>query len=106
MYGKIMVPAENGISSLQEKALGLIGSKSDGLLQSELRRMLGIDSSKCSKVVSKMQASGLIYREKVPASSTFLIRLIQPYGKTESSGHIDSYLTEIYLLYLIRGVSS
>jgi hypothetical protein len=56
--------------------------------------------------LSKMQASGLIYREKVPASSTFLIRLIQPYGKAESSGHIDSYLTEIYLLYLIRGVSS
>jgi DNA-binding MarR family transcriptional regulator len=106
MSGKMGDSPANSISALQERAIGLIGSKSDGLFQSELRRLLGIDSSKCSKMVSKMQASGLIYREKVPASSTFLIRLVQPYGKAASFGHIDSYLTEIYLLYLIRGVSS
>ena len=64
------------ISILQEKALHLIGSRSDGIFQSDLRRLLGIDSSKCSKVVSRMQSSGLIYREKVPASSTYLIKLI------------------------------
>jgi hypothetical protein len=106
MSGKMGNSPTNGISSLQERALGLISSKSDGLLQSELRRLLDIDSSKCSKIVSKMQASGLIYRQKVPASSTFLIRLVQPFGKATSFGHIDSYLTEIYLLYLMRGVSS
>lgn len=106
MSGKMGNSPANSISTLQEKALGLIGTRSDGLLQSELRCLLGINSSKCSKVVSRMQASGLIFREKIPASRTFLIRLAQPYRKAASFSHIDSYLTEIYLLYMIRGVSS
>ncbi len=156
------------ISILQEKALVLIGSRSDGVFQSDLRRLLGIDSSKCSKVVTRMQSSGLIYREKVPASSTYRIKLIHASaapafngedapaevqsshieskidsildGKnnrqivsyfncnidgyidsdigsqidsyfdsqrhTDSRSHIDSFLTEIYLLYMVRGISS
>ena len=163
------------ISILQEKALDLIGSRSDGVFQSDLRRLLSIDSSKCSKVVTRMQSSGLIYREKVPASSTYLIKLIHASsapafdeedeaaevqrshieshvgshmeskidskidGKnnrqvesyfdcnidgyiesdigsqidsyfdsqrsTNSHSHIDSFLTEIYLLYMVRGIS-
>ena len=121
------VPAKS-ISTLQEKALDLIGSRSDGVFQSDLRRLLGIDSSKCSKVVTRMQSSGLIYREKVPASSTYLIKLIHasaaPAAEVQRShieshvgshmksnidskigGHIDSFLTEIYLLYMVRGIS-
>ena len=168
------VPIKN-ISILQERALDLIGSRSDGVFQSDLRRLLGIDSSKCSKVVTRMQSSGLIYREKVPASSTYLIKLIHASaapafdeedeaaevqrshikshvnshmeskidsildGKnnrqvvsyfdcnidgyidsdigsqidsyfdsqryTDSHSHIDSFLTEIYLLYMVRGIS-
>lgn len=168
------------ISVLQERALDLIGSRSDGVFQSDLRRLLGIDSSKCSKVVTRMQSSGLIYREKVPASSTYLIKLVSApvpaaaassekdavdkvrcshidshanshvesnidshldshldgkinsqvgsyfdcnidghidtdiesqidgYFDCNTDGHnrIDSYLTEIYLLYLVRGISS
>ena len=66
----------NSISVLQEKALDLIASRSGGVFQSDLRRLLSIDSSKCSKVVSRMQNSGLIYREKVPASSTYLLKLV------------------------------
>lgn len=66
----------SSISVLQERALDLIGSRSDGVFQSDLRRLLSIDSSKCSKVVSRMQSSGLIYRERVPASSTYLIKLV------------------------------
>jgi hypothetical protein len=95
---------------LQERALDLIGSSEDGLYQSELRRLLSIDSSKCSKIVVKLQGSGLIHREKVPASSTYLIKLVHP--KRDISwmyphiSHIDSYLTEFYLLYLLRGVSA
>lgn len=170
----------SGISILQERALDLIASRSDGVFQSDLRRLLSIDSSKCSKVVTRMQNSGLIYREKVPASSTYLIKLVHPSatpaidendaaaevkksnidsnidspvnshkesnidsildGKiksqvvsyfdcnidgcidsdigsqidgyfdsqryTDSHSHIDSFLTEIYLLYLVRGISS
>ena len=35
---------------LPDRALELIGSKREGLLQSELRKLLGIESSKCSKI--------------------------------------------------------
>ena len=104
----------NSFSALQEKALDLIGSQGSGLFQSELRRLLSIDSSKCSKMVGKMLSTGLIYREKVPASSTYLIKLTRPVQgicvqeisfDKPARHNIDSYLTEIYLLYLVRGIS-
>jgi DNA-binding MarR family transcriptional regulator len=100
----------NSFSALQERALDLIGSQGNGLFQSELRRLMSIDSSKCSKIVCKMQSCGLIYREKVPASSTYLIKLTRPpqeeitFNKP-ARRNIDSYLTEFYLLYLVRGIS-
>ena len=166
--------AKSSIAALQERALGIIASRPGGVYQSDLRRLLGVDSSKCSKVVARLQGSGLIYREKVPASSTFLLMLssdpapshvpstpspassaslsaasapssacspaasapspsapsppFAPAGSSEKeagdgekregtgihfggwrsadrSGHIDSYLTEIYLLYLTRAPS-
>ena len=100
----------NNFCALQERALDLIGSNGDGLYQSELRRLLSIDSSKCSKIVVRLQGSGLIRREKVPASSTYLIKLVHPAGEiswmSPPNSHIDSYLTEFYLLYLLRGVSA
>jgi DNA-binding MarR family transcriptional regulator len=99
----------NNFSALQERALDLIGSRGNGLFQSELRRLMSIDSSKCSKIVCKMQSSGLIYREKVPASSTYLIKLTRPAQEISfdkpARRNIDSYLTEFYLLYLVRGIS-
>jgi len=99
----------NSVSALQEKALDLIGSQGDGLYQSELRRLMSIDSSKCSKIVCKMQSCGLIYREKVPASSTYLLKLTRPVQEIAfdkpARSNIDSYLTEFYLLYLVRGIS-
>jgi DNA-binding MarR family transcriptional regulator len=99
----------NSYSVLQERALDLIGSRGDGLFQSELRRLMSIDSSKCSKIVCKMQSCGLIYREKVPASSTYLLKLTRPAQEISfdkpARRDIDSYLTEFYLLYLVRGIS-
>ncbi len=70
---------------------------------------MSIDSSKCSKIVCKMQSCGLIYRERVPASSTYLLKLTRPpqdisFDKP-ARRDIDSYLTEFYLLYLVRGIS-
>jgi len=56
----------NSSSALQEKALDLIGSRDSGLFQSELRRLLSVDSSRCSKIVSRLRGLGLICREKVP----------------------------------------
>jgi len=104
MSERIKGALASGFSGLQERALDLIGSRPDGLHQSELRRLLGIDSSKCSRVVSRMETAGIIRREKVVASSTYLIRLVRTTGRSPCR-YIDSYLTEIYLLYLIRGVS-
>ena len=96
-------------SALQDKALDLIGSQESGLFQSELRRMLSVDSSRCSKIVGRLRGCGLVSREKVPASSTYLLKLVQPAASLDyplpSGTHIDSYLTEIYLLYLTRGIS-
>jgi len=104
----VNIPASSS-SSLQERALDLIGSRSNGLFQSELRRLMSIDSSKCSKIVCKMQSTGLIYREKVPASSTYLLKLTRPAQEVSfnkpARRNIDSYLTEFYLLYLVRGIS-
>jgi hypothetical protein len=129
----------NGISALQERALELIGSKTDGLHQSELRKQLGIESSKCSKIVSRLERSRLINREPADYGGrrTYLIRLnsvsllgdVSPPGddpqlandsqpcnfiwpsntpqiKASPLCHIDTYLTEFYLLYLIRGSTS
>jgi hypothetical protein len=99
----------NSYLILQERVLDLIGSRGDGLFQSELRRLMSIDSSKCSKIVCKMQSNSLIYREKVPASSTYLLKLTQPPQDISfykpARRDIDSYLTEFYLLYLVRGIS-
>jgi DNA-binding MarR family transcriptional regulator len=103
MHNKYETSA-NSISTLQEKALQLIGREGSGLLQSELRRLLEIDSSKCSKVVSKLESAGLVWRERVSTNRTYLIRLNQSVDKVGIAPklHIDRYLTEIYLLYLIR----
>jgi len=116
-----------GISALHEKALELIGSKSDGLYQSELRKKLGIKSAKCSKIVSRLERLGMIKRTPADFGSrrTYLILLtsvplpdMPPTCSTDvgcidhacRSNHpcrnIDTYLTEFYLLYLIRAGTS
>jgi len=89
-------------AQMPDKALELIGSRADGLLQSELRKLLGIESSKCSRIVYKLMQSGLVRRESIIAGGyrTFLLRLT---AAQPTSHHIDAYLTEIYLLYLMRG---
>jgi len=113
------VPSK-GVSALQDKALELIGSKSDGIYQSELRKQLGIESAKCSKIVSALERSGLIKREPADYARrrTYLIRLssapmpLAPplcnidANRIHTYRNIDTYLTEFYLLYLIRGSTS
>lgn len=44
------------------EALRIIQSKSEGVLQSELWKQLGIDSRKCSRVVKKLIDTGLVER--------------------------------------------
>jgi DNA-binding Lrp family transcriptional regulator len=108
------VPSKSA-SALQEKALELIGSKSDGIYQSVLRKQLGIESTKCSRIVSRLERSGTIKREPAEFRSrrTYLIRLTSvpspeplPKASPFTYRNIDTYLTEFYLLYLIRGSTS
>ncbi|HUU75267.1 MAG TPA: Lrp/AsnC family transcriptional regulator [Methanoregulaceae archaeon] len=45
-----------------DEALKVIQSKSDGVLQSELWKIMNVDSRKCSRIVKKLLDSGLIER--------------------------------------------
>jgi hypothetical protein len=60
----------------EEEALELIKSKPDGVLQSELWKELGVDSRKCSRIVKKLEESGLIERieHKKDGTKTYLLK--------------------------------
>lgn len=64
---------------IEEKLLKLIKSKKKGFLQSELWKKAKIDSSKCSRILSKLEKEGRIIREpgKSKGSKTFLIKHIR-----------------------------
>ncbi len=123
MPKKVSSTPSKDVSALHEKALELIGSKSDGIYQSELRKLLGIKSSKCSKIVSRLEHLGMIKRTPADFGSrrTYLILLASEpltdmpptcytdvgcidhaYRSNHANRNIDTYLTEFYLLYLIR----
>ena len=63
---------------IEEKILKLIKSKKNGLLQNELWKTAKIDSSKCSRIVAKLEKDGLITREQNSSkgTKTFLIRSV------------------------------
>lgn len=63
---------------IEEKILKLIISKKNGILQNELWKTAKIDSSKCSRIVAKLEKDGLITREQSSAkgSKTFLIKAV------------------------------
>jgi DNA-binding Lrp family transcriptional regulator len=60
----------------EDEAFGLIQSRPEGVLQSELWKELGVDSRKCSRIVKKLEDSGLIERVefKKEGIKTFLLR--------------------------------
>jgi Lrp/AsnC family leucine-responsive transcriptional regulator len=62
-----------------EDGLKLIQSKPEGILQSELWKELGVDSRKCSRIVKKLEESGLIDRVdfKKDGIKTYLLRAKQ-----------------------------
>ena len=63
----------------EEEALNLIQSKPEGVLQSELWKELGVDSRKCSRIVKKLEESGLIDRVefKKDGIKTYLLKAKQ-----------------------------
>ena len=62
-----------------DDGLKLIQSKPEGILQSELWKELGVDSRKCSRIVKKLEESGLIERVefKKDGIKTYLLRAKQ-----------------------------
>jgi len=60
----------------EDEAFTLIQSKPEGVLQSELWKELGVDSRKCSRIVKKLEESGLIDRVefKKDGIKTYLLR--------------------------------
>jgi len=64
------------MTSLEEDALEVIQSTPGGVLQSELWKILHIDSRKCSRIVKKLLDEGLIERIEYRSDGikTFQIR--------------------------------
>lgn len=64
---------------IEEKILKLIKTKKNGILQNELWKTAKIDSSKCSRIVAKLEKEGLISREQDSSkgSKTYLIKSIE-----------------------------
>jgi Lrp/AsnC family transcriptional regulator, leucine-responsive regulatory protein len=64
---------------VDDEALDLIRSKPEGVLQSELWKLLKVDSRKCSRIVKKLEESGLIDRVeyKKDGIKTYLLRCKQ-----------------------------
>lgn len=60
----------------EEEAINLIQSRPEGVLQSELWKEIGVDSRKCSRIVKKLEESGLIDRVefKKDGIKTYLLR--------------------------------
>jgi len=54
-----------GISELEKKALEIIETKEGGVLQSDLWKMLGLDSREGSRLVLRLVKKGLVKREQV-----------------------------------------
>jgi uncharacterized membrane protein len=71
--------AGNETADSIEEGLRLIQSKPEGILQSELWKELGVDSRKCSRIVKRLEESGLIERVdfKKEGIKTYLLRARQ-----------------------------
>ena len=68
---------------IEEKILKLIQSRKSGILQNELWKTGKIDSSKCSRIVMKLEKDGLITREQDSSKGTKTY-LIKPVIKKEN----------------------
>ncbi len=64
---------------IEEKILKLIKSRKNGVLQNELWKKVDIDSSKCSRILAKLEKEGKISREKESKKGikTYLIKFIE-----------------------------
>ncbi len=75
-----------------EEALDYIKSHPEGALQSDLWKILGIDSRKCSRIVAKLLKENLITREVESADGVRTYRLF--YAESANDRRFCSLLTE------------
>lgn len=61
---------------LEERALEIIRSSEDGILQSDLCRRLEVSSKEGARIVSNLERKGLIRRERILYSSRWTYKLI------------------------------
>lgn len=54
-----------GVSDLEKRALEIIREKESGVLQSDLWKLLGLDSREGSRLVLRLVKKGLVKREQV-----------------------------------------
>lgn len=67
----------------EEDAFRLIASMPDGVLQSELWKMLGVDSRKCSRIVKKLLDSSRVERIEYRQEGIKTFRLIAKKGPAD-----------------------
>lgn len=69
----------------EEEMLELVRSRRQGILQSEIRKSMGIDSKKCSRIVNKLMKKHLVRREPELADgrNTFRLYSIEFTGPAE-----------------------
>lgn len=82
---------------VEDKALEQIKSHANGVLQSDLWKELGIDSRKCSRIISKLEADGKIKRtwETVKGTRTYRISyLAQKKEAPKKSYSFDMIMAE------------
>ena len=71
---KIFFEEFNDLSFLERETISLI-IRNDGIIQSQLRRELDIDSKKCSRIVKSLFKKGLISKDSVFSNSRRTYRL-------------------------------
>ena len=79
---------------IEEKVLKLIQSKKSGILQNELWKTAKIDSSKCSRIVTKLEKDGLITREQDSSKGTKTYLLKAVVKKEKKAKNFDLLLTK------------
>lgn len=67
--------ARRGGEDLEKKALEIIRSSKDGVLQSNLWKMLGVTSKEVARIVLNLERKGLIRRERILQSNRWTYRI-------------------------------
>jgi len=71
------------MTGTEEDAFRLIASESEGVLQSELWKMLGVDSRKCSRIVKKLLDTNRVERIEYRQDGIKTFRLIARKGPAD-----------------------